>query len=563
MKMTIFMKGMSLILVPFLLHLLFLSMLLEALQAQRQAASWNESAPPGGHLENSWVLLGGSAGSLLVTMCLALAYTRGIRRRLGVLTDNARRLARGEALAPPLDGNDELGLVDTAFRGMAQELLRTQEALRGQAAIQQTILDGIGDAVIVADTRGRFLVYNPAAVRMFGPPSHTGAGDRPRRLYLPDHKTLFPAQQLPLLRTLRGEAVDDVEMFVQAPETNDGRWTRVSGRPLADATGQPLGGVIVCRDISERKRAEEEIRQLNADLERRVQERTQELFDVNRELAQKNQENETFVYSVSHDLRSPLVNLEGFSRELASVCRELRPFLEQLPAPACQRGLDLLDRDMAESLHFISTAVRRLSGIIDALLRLSRAGRIEYQPRLVDMGPLMRHVADALHGTVVGRGATITIDELPPSWSDPTAIEIVFANLLGNAVNYLDPRRPGRIEVGALPDTDDVPSTAGLNGYAKDHGSGDQRAWRVYFVKDNGMGIPRAYLPKLFQAFQRLHPEAAPGEGMGLALIRRIVERHQGKIWVESEPGVGSTFFVALPGRPRAQCEGKGTAHAG
>src|SRR6202007_1792993 len=120
-----------------------------------------------------------------------------------------------------------------------------------------------------------------------------------------------------------------------------------------------------------------------------------------------------------------------------------------------------------------------------------------------------------------------------PAWGDPQALEQLFANLVGNAVNYLDPQRPGRIEVG------------------RSDGPGDDATGlRTYYVKDNGVGIPAAQQAKVFLAFQRLHPEAAPGEGIGLALVRRVAERHGGKVWLASAAGEGSTFFVTLPAGP-------------
>ena len=182
---------------------------------------------------------------------------------------------------------------------------------------------------------------------------------------------------------------------------------------------------------------------------------------------------------------------------------------------------------MRESVGFIRTAVGRLSRIIDALLRLSRAGRVEYQPQRLDVAAIAQRVVDALHATRSTRGRRqVIVGELPPAWGDPTAVEQVFANLIGNALNYLDPARPGRVEVGCQP-----------------NGRGD-RATRTYFVRDNGLGIPAAYQPKLFQAFQRLHPDKAPGEGIGLAIVRRVLERLGGTIRVEvGSPGEGTTFI--------------------
>ncbi len=251
-------------------------------------------------------------------------------------------------------------------------------------------------------------------------------------------------------------------------------------------------------------------------------------------LAQKDRENEMFVYSVSHDLRSPLVNLQGFSQELALVCRDLQRIVTEstVPASVRQRVTDLLDRDANESIQFIQTAVRRLAAIIDALLRLSRVGRVVYDWQQVDVRAAVQRVVTSLGNTVAQKGARVVVGELPPAWGDPTAIEQIFANLLSNALNYLDPARPGVIEVGS-----------------PEVGQNDER--RTYYVKDNGLGIDSEHLPKVFLAFQRLHPTVAPGEGIGLPLVRRMVERHGGRIWVESEVGQGSTFFVSLPAQPR------------
>jgi signal transduction histidine kinase len=241
-----------------------------------------------------------------------------------------------------------------------------------------------------------------------------------------------------------------------------------------------------------------------------------------------------FIYSVSHDLRSPLVNLQGFSEELAASCHDLRDTLaDDAGAESGRRALEIVDRDIPESLHFIKAAVVRLSAIIDALLRLSRVGRVEYQMQPVNVEETVRRVVETLAGTIESHHAEVVIGSLPPALSDPTALEQVFANLIGNAVNYLDPARPGRIEVGALP-----PGESGAAGL------------QTYFVKDNGLGIPEAYQSRVFLAFQRLHADVAQGEGVGLALTYRMVGRLGGKMWLESAAGAGSTFFVALPSPP-------------
>lgn len=278
---------------------------------------------------------------------------------------------------------------------------------------------------------------------------------------------------------------------------------------------------VFARSISSRLEIEQ---RLKSELERHAA----DLGLANEDLRFKTQEIETFVYSVSHDLRSPLVNLQGFSRELEQSCKDLRQALGKAElSQELRRRLDAVDRDMLESVRYILTAVSRLGNIIDALLRLSRAGRVDYQWQRVEVSAVVRRVIDAMHGTIEAKGAQVTAGDLPPAWGDPTAVEQIFGNLLSNALNYLDPGRPGRIEIGAGSEAPGAPVT--------------------YWVRDNGLGIPEPYQAKLFVAFQRLHGDIAPGEGIGLALVRRMVERHGGKIRVESRDGSGTTFFLTLP----------------
>jgi signal transduction histidine kinase len=148
---------------------------------------------------------------------------------------------------------------------------------------------------------------------------------------------------------------------------------------------------------------------------------------------------------------------------------------------------------------------------------------------------MTQRIVDAMSGSIRSREAVVSIQPgMPQAWGDPTAIEQVFGNLVGNAVNYLDPKRAGRIEIGCM----------------SVDGAGDGEGLNTYYVRDNGLGIPAGHMGRMFTAFQRLHGNVAQGEGIGLALVKRVVERHGGKIWVESAEGIGTTFFVALPAQP-------------
>lgn len=298
-------------------------------------------------------------------------------------------------------------------------------------------------------------------------------------------------------------------------------WANVIISPLRGTDGTLRGFAKVTRDVSQRKKNEERIEQLTRELEARVA----ELARSNRELAQQSSENESFVFSVSHDLRAPLVNLQGFSHELALTTRSLEALLRDpaVPEDIRRRGLELTQGEMEESIGFIRNAVRHLGNIIDGLLRLSRVGRVEYAAQVVDANAVVAEILASLHSTVVQSGAVVTVAGLPTVRGDRNAIAQIFANIIGNALKNLDARRPGRVEISAS--ADPVP---------------------VFAISDNGVGIPEEYQRKIFRVFQHVHDSRTRGEGMGLAIVRRIVERHGGRIWFESRAGAGTTFFFTL-----------------
>ena len=308
----------------------------------------------------------------------------------------------------------------------------------------------------------------------------------------------------------------------------------VNSTAVYDGKGQFLCSRTTVFDATQKKRAEEAIGQLNEALEQRVAIRTAELAAANADLEQKNQENEMFVYSASHDLRSPLVNLQAFSQELSLVLESIRQLIagSDWPAERTEQGLTLIDVDMQRGIRFIQTAVTRLDAIIDALLRLSRAGRVEYRPQWIDTIKWSAGSWRVCRPPFSIAESMLEVADLPECWGDPTAVEQVFANLIGNAVNYLDAARPGTIAIGSSQVDSNVDGAPSVT---------------IYFVKDNGLGIDPAYHGKVFHALKRLHPKVAAGEGIGLAIAKRIVDRHGGEIWFESAAGQGTTFFVKFP----------------
>lgn len=249
-------------------------------------------------------------------------------------------------------------------------------------------------------------------------------------------------------------------------------------------------------------------------------------------LREKTVENEIFVYGVSHDIRSPVINLQGFSDEASLLLVELKELVNKSSPENNTRMSEVLNQDFPQTLHFIKRAGERLSSITQALLRLSRAGRAQYQWQMVNLEPCIIKCSELFAGALEHKGATITYDPLPEVYGDPSALEQVFANLLDNAVKYLDPSKKGEIHIGVCPESRSSDSA-------------------TLYVRDNGLGMSADAVVKVFRPFQRFHPDLGPGEGVGLTMAHRIVERHGGSMWVESQLGEGTCFFVSLYTSPQ------------
>ena len=367
----------------------------------------------------------------------------------------------------------------------------------------QSVLDSMVEGLVAADEHGKFILWNPAAEKIMG----LGPTNLPSEewsahygLFLPDTVTPIPAGETPLERTLRGEVVS-AEIFLRQAGANLGLWLEANGSPLIDRDGILLGGVLAFRDITRRKTDELVIRKLNEELEEKIAKRTEQLEASNREL-------EAFSYSVSHDLRTPLRHIAGFSRIL------VKEFGPNLPVEA------------QEHLQRIEDAVSRMGQLIDALLKLAVLRRQPLRLRCSELNPIVDEVISMLQPECEGRDVEWRVGHLPALDCDPILMAQVFQNLLGNAMKYSRDRAKAVIEVDSI----QQPGKPA-----------------IIFVRDNGAGFNLKYAEKLFGVFQRFHTTSEfEGNGVGLATVHRIIQKHGGMIWAEAEPDQGATFYFAL-----------------
>lgn len=385
------------------------------------------------------------------------------------------------------------------------ERKRAEDALREREALLNAIVDCLPVGLLIFDAKGKLARKNKAFSELWGEsPEPVDLQDYEQWVgYWPETGQRLKPEEWPCVRAMRsGETVTELLEIAQFG-TGQRRFGLIKAAPVLDPAGQIIGGVAVQVDVTERKRVEQELRALKDKLEIRVEQRTAELAAANKDL-------EAFGYTVSHDLRAPLRHITGF--------------IQLLCADAGER----LDAQCHEHVKIITDSAQRMGRLIDDLLALSRLGRAAMAERPVQLERLVEEARRELAPETCDRAIEWRIGPLPEVRGDPTLLRNALTNLLANAIKYSRQRELAVIEVGA--------ETRG--GEA------------VCFVRDNGAGFDMRFAGKLFGVFQRLHPaEQFEGTGIGLASVRRIIERHGGRVWAEGAVDRGATFYFALPSK--------------
>ncbi|MHC4497858.1 MAG: PAS domain S-box protein, partial [Planctomycetota bacterium] len=384
------------------------------------------------------------------------------------------------------------------------ERKQAEEQLRSSEEKYRVLFEGHAEPVTILDRDGIVLMVNSAGARNIGMSQEESVG-----------KSIF--EVLPSIDDSLHEVYQQVidtgisvtrEDFLELPSGH--RWFWSVHQPVSDINGTRYGVQIISYDITERKRAEAERERLMEELEA-----------TNKEL-------QSIVYTTSHDLQTPLVNIKGFGGELGKYCGQLNALLESKTAgkDTAHQIETLLNEDIPEAIKFINAGTDKMRSLLDGLMYLSRVGEDRLNVTGLDMNQLVKNVQRTMKYQIKEKGATVAIEKLPECMGDARQIDQVFSNLLDNALKYLEAGRKGEIRISGVVEKD----------------------MSIYCVEDNGIGIAPEHREKIFEIFYRLDPAApSAGEGLGLTIVERILDRNSGLIQVESEVGKGSKFFVSLP----------------
>lgn len=393
-----------------------------------------------------------------------------------------------------------------AIIGMAFDITQRK---RAEAALRESeetfrLLAENARAIIGIVQGERFIYVNPYLEELSG---YT----RQEILQMPIGQLVHPDSRAQVLDRARrrqaGEAVETHYEFALLTKFGQKKWLDFSVTAIHYHGRPAIVGIAI--DITDRKQAEVDLQGYKNQLEN------------------KNKELESIIGIVSHDLRAPLVNIQGFSREIKTDCDTVDTLLAEVPVEQkVEMQLDkLLHKDIPESLRYILTSADAMNKLVVSLVEVARAGSMPTKREKIDMNVLIKQILQSVEIKIKRKGVSCRIDDMPNCVADKTQVEQIFRNLLDNAIKYLEPDRPGELCLGGKTEAGSA----------------------LYWVADNGIGISLEHQEKIFEPYYQLKEKASGGMGMGLATVRKLVDRNHGKIWVVSEKGKGSIFYIALP----------------
>jgi PAS domain S-box-containing protein len=395
-------------------------------------------------------------------------------------------------VSPVYDADGQIIGASKIARDISEQIRMRAELAHERERLRVT-LQSIGDGVITTDQNGRVTYLNPVARDLTGWSNSEAIGRPLEEVFRIINEETRATVENPATKVLRdGIIVGLANHTLLISRDGIARAIDDSGAPIRMIDGKIAGVVLVFRDVSARRATEHE------------------MSTAAKELRKANEELSQFAYAISHDVREPLRNVANFTQLLMEHCGER------------------LDDRARTYTGFIVSGAHRMESLLDDLLAYTQATGENTATAIIDLNEALRIAQDNLHLAIARYAAVVTTGTLPLVRGHQAALVSVFQNLLGNAIRYRS-AEPPRVHVSAS------------------QGEGEY----VFAIADNGIGIERQFHSQIFGLFKRLHGQEIPGSGLGLALCAKIIERHGGRIWVDSKPGKGSTFYFSLPSTTR------------